>query len=569
MQYFDTIYTFVSNLIKRYPKEFVILIFFISIESIIIAFSVLSIIPFADFLLDPELTNPSKYTKLGIEFLNLFNIKPGYIVFASIFVLSNLLRSFINLLIKYRVLKIKFAIQKSFSKEILNKIFLSKWTFFNNLSYGKIFNTFTKEIDFIGSASRSIGDVFSSFLSIITFVAIPLIIEPKMSFLIIGCCFLLGLPFLLLSKTSKKLGQERTNAGNKYYAKLTETVQAAKLIMGFGLGGKQTKFNFELLDKYVNKDLNSQFINLISIYLFKPLAIILLIMIFGTSFELQNVPSYAAIFWSLYGALPLIGHIFNTAVVINNYQPSYNQIDEIIKRAEEHFEKNGQIELNDIKKNIIFENVGFSYGNKKILNNFNLTIKKNKITVLIGESGSGKTTVLDLLMSLQKKNAGKIKINDYEIEQLDYKFYRKLIGYVPQDPVLFFSTIKENMMWSKENLNNAEIIEALKLANAYDFIMKFPNKLETQVGEKGTEISGGQRQRIALARAIVRKPKLLILDEPTSSVDSESQHLIKESLNKITNFSTIIMATHEKSTIEIAHEIYEVYQGQSKNIKTS
>ena len=274
--------------------------------------------------------------------------------------------------------------------------------------------------------------------------------------------------------------------------------------MGFGLGKKQTNINFNLLDDYFSKDLKSQFVNLVSIYLFKPLAIILLIMIFGSSFDLQNVPSYAAIFWSLYGALPLLGHVFNTAVVINNYQPSYNQIDEIIKRADKYIERNGEIKISNINDDIVFKNIKFSFEEKEVLKDLNLTIKKNKITVLVGESGSGKTTIMDLLMSLQKKDSGQILINGNDIESLDLKEFRKLVGYVPQDPVLFFSSIKANMMWPKENLNSNEIQEALKLANAYDFIMQFPKKLETLVGEKGTEISGGQRQRIALARAIVK-----------------------------------------------------------------
>ena len=129
MNYFKTIYEFVSNLTSRYPKEVMLLMGLIVLESVIIAFSVLSIIPFADYLIDTDLNNPSKYTILLTNFLISVNIEAGYLVFASIFVLSNLLRSFINLLIKYRVLKIKFSIQKSFANEILNKIFISKWTF--------------------------------------------------------------------------------------------------------------------------------------------------------------------------------------------------------------------------------------------------------------------------------------------------------------------------------------------------------------------------------------------------------------------------------------------------------
>ena len=537
----------------------------IVIESVIITFSVLSIIPFADYLIDPSLNNPSKITIFFLKFLNYFSLNGSYVVFATIFVLSNLLRSCMNLLIKFMVLKIRYEIQKSFSREILKKIFLSKWNFFNNLSFGKITNTFIKEIEYIGTASRSIGEIFSSFLSIVTFLIIPLTIDTTLTILLILGCFLLGLPFLILNKTSRNLGKARTESGNTYYAKLIETLQASKLIMGFGLGKKQVNSNIILMENYFDKDLVSQFVNLISIYLFKPLAIILLILVFGIKFDLGNLPAYAAIFWSLYGALPLLAQMFNSTVVINNYQPSYNQINEIIERAENHFENKGSIKISSINDDIIFKDVDFSYGEVKILKNINFKLKKNKITILTGESGAGKSSILDILMSLQKKKSGYIFINNHEIDTLDLIHYRKQIGYVPQDPVLFFASIKENLLWSNEKSSDKEIIDALKLANAYEFISQFPKRQDTQVGEKGTEISGGQRQRIALARAIIRKPKLLILDEPTSSIDMESQLLIKKTLKKISSSTTILMATHDKSMIDVGDEIYKVSNGKILN----
>ena len=212
-------------------------------------------------------------------------------------------------------------------------------------------------------------------------------------------------------------------------------------------------------------------------------------------------------------------------MTINNYQPSYKQISNIINRAEKYFEIRGEKKIAELNDDIIFKNICFSYdGNQMILNKFNLTIFKNKINALIGDSGVGKSTIIDLLMGFQKAQSGEIFINQTKIEKLDLNYLRQNIGYVPQDPMLFHTSIKNNIMWAKNNhVSENQVVEALKQANALEFVMNFPKKLETTVGEKGTEISGGQRQRIALARALVRKPKLLILDEPTSSIDTESK----------------------------------------------
>jgi ABC-type bacteriocin/lantibiotic exporter with double-glycine peptidase domain len=570
MNYFNTIKLFISNLIKKNPKEFISLVLLMIAEAIIIAFSVLSLIPFADYLLDPSLSNPNKVTTYLLTLFDQIDIGPNYFNFAFIFIATNLIRALLSLLIKYKILKIKFSIEKSFSAEILEKIFLSKWSFFNNFRYGTILNSLTKELNFIGTASRVIGEVFASFFNICTYIMIPFFIDPIMTSLIIISCFLLGLPFLFLSKTSKKYGELRTQAGNAYIGKLNETIHSAKLIMGFGLYKKEVKNNVDFLQNYINTDLKSQTVNLIAIYLFKPLGIIVLIFSFGLLFDSQNIPAYAAIFWSFYGALPLIGQILNTAVVINNYEPSYRQIASITDRADQYLEIDGKEKITKINSDIIFDNISFSYdGRKKILNNCSIKIPVNKITTLVGDSGAGKSTILDLLMGFQKAHSGNILINNTEINEINLKHFRLNIGYVPQDPMLFHTSIKNNITWSKDNdqIDENEVIQALKLSNAYDFVMKFPKKIETMVGEKGTEISGGQRQRIALARALFRKPKVLILDEATSSIDLESELLIVNSLKKISNFITILMIAHSESSIKISDRIINIKNGEAKLLK--
>ena len=556
MNYFENIKFFVISIYKDFPKELALLIILLVLEAILTSTSVLSIIPFADYLIDPSLKNPNVITEYFLVILEFLNLETNYFIFALIFILSNLLRAFASLIIKYKFLKLKFEIEKSISKKILSDIFKARWTFFNNLEYGGIFNSLTKEMSFIGSALRQIGEVFGGLFSLITYLAIPFFLDIKLSLFVFSSCLLIGLPFLILSKTSKYYGNMRTLAGNKYFGKLSETFQAAKLILGFGRSKDEVKKNFSLLDDYVKSDLKSQFVNLIAMYLFKPLAIIALIAAFGIKFDFQSLPKYAAFFWSFYGALPIVGQIFNSAVVINNFTPSYIQIQNIAERSKAHFENHGDEELDDYNIDINLKDVSFKYeGKNEIIKNCSIKIFNNKINTIVGESGIGKSTLIDLILAFQLPITGNIFFGKKNLNSLNLKKLRSEIGIVPQDPFLFNTSIRENIRWAKSNCDDSEIDVSLKLANAYDFVMSLPKKLDTQVGIRGLEISGGQRQRIALARALVRKPSILILDEATSSIDNHSADLIMDTIKKISKSTTIIISTHDEKMIKISDKI--------------
>ena len=164
---------------------------------------------------------------------------------------------------------------------------------------------------------------------------------------------------------------------------------------------------------------------------------------------------------------------------------------------------------------------------------------------------------------LNNPSEGSIFIDDENANNLDLVSYRKKIGYVPQDPILFNDTIKNNLLWSNESATIEEIETALKKSNAFNFINLLPKKLNTLVGEKGSELSGGERQRIALARALVRKPEILLLDEATSSIDKESEDVIKESLKELSKSTTILIIAHKSNLIEASNYVYLI---QNKKI---
>ena len=202
------------------------------------------------------------------------------------------------------------------------------------------------------------------------------------------------------------------------------------------------------------------------------------------------------------------------------------------------------------------KNICYAYDSRKqVLNNINISIK-NSITAIVGKSGIGKSTIIDLILSLNDPSSGSILLDDDFITNYDLQTYRNKIGYVPQDPILFNDTIKNNLLWANEKATDEDILDSLKKSNALKFTSLLPNKINTLVGEKGSELSGGERQRLALARALIRKPQILILDEATSSVDKESENIIKETLKELSISTTIIIIAHKSNLIQSSDYIY-------------
>tara|TARA_Y100000590_G_scaffold470269_1_gene663205 strand:- start:4957 stop:6717 length:1761 start_codon:yes stop_codon:yes gene_type:complete len=555
---------FFIEIFKKFPRQFIFLLIFLLIESLVLASSVLTIVPLADYLLDPSLSNPSKITEITIKILSIFNLEPNYLIFGAIFIFTNFVRSFFALLIKYFSLKIKYSIVKNLTTNLLRDIFSSKWAFFSNLGPGKLLNTLNKELPRVGDATGHLATMVSMFIQLVTYLVIPLTLDFKLTVYTLTISIILGLPFLLLNKISHKLGKLNTSTANRLIGIMNETLQAAKIILGFGNRKKAILDHADAMDQHIDATIKSQVISSLTNLFFKPLAILAIIISIGISVQVdKNISEYVAIFWSLYAVIPVLANLFNTSVVINNFIPSYEQLEEIRNKAFNNKEiLTGKV-FDNFKEKIIFNKISFNYLNKKsVIHNCSFEIKKNIITAIVGKSGSGKSTIIDLLLGLQKPNGGQIYFDNTDLNSFNLDSYRKKISFVSQDPFLFYATIRENLMWSNSEVTEKDIIESLKIANVYETVMNLPSKLDTYVGERGLELSGGERQRIILARGILRKPQLLILDEATSSLDQNSELLINQSIKKITEFSTVLIIAHRSSTINIANQIYVLKDGK-------
>ena len=198
----------------------------------------------------------------------------------------------------------------------------------------------------------------------------------------------------------------------------------------------------------------------------------------------------------------------------------------------------------------------------KALRNIDLSIQKNEFVALMGPSGSGKSTITDLVLGLQIPSKGSVLIDEIPLSDYKQQSFRKRVGYVPQEPILFHSSIRDNLLWSNGSSSEEELWTVLDIANAALFVKQLPQGIDTIVGDRGTRMSGGQRQRIALARALLRNPDLLILDEATSALDNKSERLIQESIDSLSKNTTILIVAHRLSTIKNADQVYVMQNGR-------
>ncbi len=246
-------------------------------------------------------------------------------------------------------------------------------------------------------------------------------------------------------------------------------------------------------------------------------------------------------------------------------QKSIGATEHLMDVLEEEVEvSNGEI-LANFSGKVRFENVSFSYPQRKeikVLDEITFTCEAGQTTALVGSSGAGKSTISALLLRFYNVDQGTLFFDALPVNSINLESLRNQIAIVPQEVILFGGTIRENILYGNINATEEEIIEAAKKANAYDFIMSFPEKMETLVGDRGIQLSGGQKQRIAIARAVLKNPKILILDEATSALDSESERLVQDALDKLMVGRTSFVIAHRLSTIQNAHTILVMDKGK-------
>jgi subfamily B ATP-binding cassette protein MsbA len=254
--------------------------------------------------------------------------------------------------------------------------------------------------------------------------------------------------------------------------------------------------------------------------------------------------------------------ISKASYAVKNGLAAAERVFEVLEVENNITDNKEAFEKTNFTESIRLKNINFRYADENVLKNFSLEIPKGKTVALVGQSGSGKSTIANLLTRFYDVNEGTITIDGMDIKSITMHSLRNLMGLVTQDSILFNDTIKKNILLGKQNATDDEIIEALKIANAYEFVKDLPNGINTNIGDAGGKLSGGQKQRLSIARAVLKNPPIMILDEATSALDTESEKLVQVALENMMQNRTSIVIAHRLSTIQKADVIVVMQKGE-------
>lgn len=385
---------------------------------------------------------------------------------------------------------------------------------------------------------------------------------------------LMAWPISYLSKRLRLANKEIMNSTASITGVLEETLAGIKVVKAFGMEEYEIKrFQRETRENY-SKALRGIRMGQI----FHPLinftasiAIAIFVAYGGYLVINQNLNpgeffTFSFLMSTIADPVRKIGSIFGH---VPKALAAADRVFELLDERSEVAEAANPVELTSIQGKVEFEKVSFAYQpGEMVLKDVDLTVNPGELIAFVGPSGAGKTTMINLIARFYDPVSGRIKIDDYDLRSLKLSSFRKQMGIVPQETILFRGTIAENIAYGKHDATMDEIIAAAKAANAHNFIMEMPEGYQTRVGSRGATLSGGQRQRIAIARAILRNPRILILDEATSALDTESEVLIQEALERLMKKRTSFVIAHRLSTILRADRIVVMNQGKIVEIGT-
>jgi ATP-binding cassette, subfamily B, bacterial MsbA len=464
---------------------------------------------------------------------------------------------------------IRNGVVRDLRNQIYSKVIELPLSYYSREKKGDIMARITQDVQEVEwSVMASLEKFFRDPLNIIIFLIGMFIMSPSLSLIVL---IILPAAALLIGTVGRNLRKTSSRSQNQMgllMSIIEETLSGLRIIKAFN-AQDQSRTKFEKENNVFTRIMNS-----ISRQrdLASPLSeflgsmVVVTLMVIGGTLVLKGQGGLSAASFIAY--IAVFSQLLNPAKSVstayyhlNKGLASIDRINQVLRSADPMKEVDSPMEINSFNDRIELRNVCFSYENAPVINNISLTIRKGETVAFVGQSGSGKSTLVDLLARFYDVGSGEILVDGKDIRMLKTNDLRKLMGIVPQEPLLFNDTIISNISFgSHADPSLAET--AAKVAHAWEFINQMEGGIEAHLGDRGSTLSGGQRQRICLARAIYRNPPILVLDEATSSLDSESENFVQSSIQDLMKNRTTIIIAHRLSTIQNADQIYVIKEGK-------
>lgn len=559
--------------------------FVLNIFSVI--FSLLSftmIVPFLNLLFNPP-QEVIPMPEFGLDVKSIGGILDHYLSFliltkgpnsALLFicflvVTAFFLRNLTTYMGQYYIANVRVNPIRDLRNDLYHKILILPLAFYSKHKKGDIIARVTTDLYEIEVSVMNYIDVFiKNPITIIGYFLYMLFVSWQLTIFVLVVLPIAGLVIGAIGKSLKKDSKEAQWRLGGIISTLEESISGLRIIKAFNaIGYSKRAFN-EQNDKYARllrfvsrkRELSSPMSEFLSA------AVICVVLWFGgrlilggagVGLDAASFIAYVAVFSQIISPVKAISQGYYN---VQKGLAAVDRVFEVLDAEEVIVEKENPVSINDFKDEIRYDNVTFGYGNGDVLKNINLTIKKGKMIALVGESGGGKSTMADLLPRFYDVCGGVVTVDGIDIREYRISDLRGMMGIVTQESILFNDTVFNNIAFGMESASMEDVIAAAKVANAHEFIMNLENGYDTVIGDRGMTLSGGQRQRISIARAVLKNPPVLILDEATAALDTESERLVQDALAKVMSNRTSVVIAHRLSTIQNADEIVVLVKGQ-------
>ena len=502
------------------------------------------------------------------EFIDHYGKTGGLIAICIFIIVSTVLKNIFLYWSYYISSPIRSATVAFLRNDVYEKILALPIGYFTERRKGDLISRMTNDIyEIESSVVSTLEGLIKDPLTIIAYLAYMVYISPGLSLFLLILLPVTGFLIGRISRTLKRQSKAASVKLGESLSVLDETLGGIRIIKGFGaesiLRDKFVHLNdilFHIRNKMnARRDLASPLTEVLGVMILSTILYFGGKLVFSKGLPPGDLITYIAVFAMLINpAKTLATSLFN----IQRGAAAMDRVEELLKAPVTIQDDPNARKLQSFSSKIEFRNIRFAYEDVTILENINLVVEKGKTIALVGSSGAGKSTLADLVPRFHDVTSGELLIDGINIKDYSLKTVREQMSIVTQEPILFNDTISANIALGKPDATHEEIVRAAEIANAHNFIMQKEEGYQTNIGDRGSKLSGGERQRLTIARALLKNPPILILDEATSSLDTESERLVQDAINKMMQHRTSIVIAHRLSTIRHADEIIVLQKGQ-------
>jgi subfamily B ATP-binding cassette protein MsbA len=520
-------------------------------------------------LTDSKSIQENFYYESG-KFIHMYGHSRILIYIGLIIIILFFFKNLFRYLAMYFLAVVRNGVVRDLRNGLYKKILILPLSYYNEQRKGDIIARMTNDVQEVEwSIMSSLEMAFRDPFTMLAYVAFLFIISPSLTVFVLVLLPVSGFIIGRIGKSLKRTSDKSQKKMGFILAMIEETISGLRIIKAFNaisfadkrfqqINQDYTKLMVRL---YRKRDLASPLSEFLSVLV---VTIVLwyggnLVFTKGNLLDAAAFIMYLGIFSQL---MPPAKSITQAYYNIQKGAASVERISQVLSAPEVIEQMPDAVHKKDFNKEIEYRNLSFRYDKEDVLKDFSITIEKGKTIAVVGPSGAGKSTMVDLLPRFYDCTEGEILIDGIPIRNLVIEDLRGLMGIVSQETILFNDTIFSNIAFGMENVSEADVIAAAKVANAHEFIEKMPNGYYTNIGDRGTKLSGGQRQRLSIARAVLKNPPILILDEATSALDTESERLVQQALENLMRNRTSIVIAHRLSTIQFADEIIVLQNGR-------